>query len=227
MKNRQRFYIVLGAVFVAFAVVSLAVPFVKNGAFWLAFAFAVLAIAAQLYSFPKAFENGPGVKSKFYGFPIARLTVIYLALQLALSLVFMALAAVVPAWVGLVVCVLLLCAVVVGFVSADAVRDEVERQEVAVKKDTDTMRTLQSQVANLAISCDVQDKPLLNKLAEDFRFSDPVSSPMLLDAENDLRACVEELQAAVIENRRADIPALTRKATLTLSERNRLCKLNK
>ncbi len=89
------------------------------------------------------------------------------------------------------------------------------------------MRALQSQVANLAISCDAQDKPPLDKLAEDFRFSDPVSSPLLLDAEDELRACIDELQAAVAENRRADIPALTRKATLTLSERNRLCKLNK
>lgn len=227
MKNKQRFHVVLGAVFVAFAVVSLAVPFVKNGAFWLAFAFGVLALALQLYSFPKAFENGLSVKSKFYGFPIARLSVVYLTLQLALSLVFMALAAVVPAWGGLVVYVLLLCAALVGFVSADAMRDEIEHQDVILKKDVSAMRALQSQVANLAISCDAQDKPLLDKLAEDFRYSDPVSSPMLLDAEDELRACIDELQAAVVENRCADIPALTRKATLTLSERNRLCKLNK
>ncbi len=61
-KNKLRFYIVVAAVFVAFTVISFAVPFVKNGAFWVAYIFAVLAIAAQVYVYPKAFD-GASAKS--------------------------------------------------------------------------------------------------------------------------------------------------------------------
>ena len=89
------------------------------------------------------------------------------------------------------------------------------------------MRAFQSQVANLSINCDASVKPELDKLAEEFRFSDPVSSDAIKDAEYELRCCIDELQRAVSENRSVDIPELCRKTSLVLAERNRLCKLNK
>ena len=63
MKNKARFYITLGAVCAAFCVLAFAIPFVKNAVFWLAFAFGVVAIAVQFYSFPKAFGSGENFSS--------------------------------------------------------------------------------------------------------------------------------------------------------------------
>lgn len=224
-KNRIRFYISLAAVLVAFCVIALVVPFVRTAVFWLSLGFGVLAIGVQLYSMPNAM-NGSTL-SKFYGFPILRISFIYLAAQLVLSLMFMALAKLVPVWVPTVLYLVLLCAALIGFVGADSVRDEVVRQDDRTKQQVSVMRAFQSQVANLSINCDESCKAELDKLADEFRYSDPVSSDAITDAEDELRRCIDELQRAVAENQSEDISRLCRKTSLVLAERNRLCKLNK
>lgn len=224
-KNRIRFYISLAAVLVAFCVIALVVPFVRSACFWLSFAFGVLAIGVQLYTMPRAMRGK--LRSKFYGFPILRISFIYLAAQLVLSLLFMALAKWVPVWVPTVLYLVLLCAALIGFVGADSVRDEVVRQDDRTKRQVSVMRAFQSQVANLSINCDESCKAELDKLADEFRYSDPVSSDAITDAEDELRCCIDELQRAVAENQSEDISRLCRKTSLVLAERNRLCKLNK
>ena len=93
-KNKLRFTVALAAVLIAFSVIAFVVPFVKNGCFWLSYIFAVLAIAVQFYAMPKAMSGE--ARSKFYGFPILRISFAYLVIQLLLSFVFMALAKWVP-----------------------------------------------------------------------------------------------------------------------------------
>ena len=227
-KLKTQSIIILAAVFVAFVVIAFAVPFVRNGLFWIAFVFGIIALAAQLYAFPVAFKNGETVRSKFYGFPIARVAVVYLCIQIVLSIVFMAVAKFVPAWVGLIVFVLLLAAAAIGFVAADAMRDEGERQDEKLKKDVSVMRGLQSKVNALVGQCSAPAAAAaLKKLADEFRFSDPVSSDALAEAETELSACVETLQQAVVDGDEEAILKLARKVNLVLSERNRLCQLNK
>lgn len=224
-KNQVRFYISLAAVLVAFCVIALVVPFVRSACFWLSFAFGVLAIGVQLYTMPRAMRGK--LRSKFYGFPILRISFIYLAAQLVLSLLFMALAKWVPVWVPTVLYLVLLCAALIGFVGADSVRDEVERQDERTKQQVSVMRAFQSQVANLSINCDESCKAELDKLADEFRYSDPVSSDAITDAEDELRCCIDELQRAVADNQCDEVSRLCRKTSLVLAERNRLCKLNK
>ena len=215
MNNKTRFYIIDAAVFVAFTVIAFAVPFAKNGVFWLAYVFGVIAIAAQIYIYPKAFE-GESARSKFYGFPIAKLSTIYLIVQLILSILCMAISKVLPTWVPAVVFIVLLAAAVIGFVAAEGIRVEVERQDAKLVKDVSTMRALQSKVYALPALC-----------TDAMRFSDPVSSDALADAERELSGQIDTLQQAVVDADKAAILALCRSTTITLNERNRLCKLHK
>lgn len=225
-KNKIRFYIVMAAVLVAFCVIALAVPFVKNGAYWISFAFAVLAIGLQLYAMPKAM-NGDA-RSKFYGFPILRVSFFYLAAQIILSLVFMAVAKWVPLWIPAVVYIVMFCAALVGFIATDSVRDEVVQQDVSIKKKVETMRALQSKANSMAAQYEAGEAgAALKKLAEELRYSDPVSSDAIADAEANLSACIDNLQQAIIDGNEADILTICRKASAALEERNRLCKLNK
>ena len=155
-------------------------PFAKNGVFWLAYVFGVIAIAAQIYVYPKAFE-GESARSKFYGFPIAKLSTIYLIVQLILSILCMAISKVLPTWVPVVFIVLL----------AAVLKAELER------------------------------------FAEQVRYSDPVSSEAIRDAEMDLNAAVDTLQQALVDG---DIPAAlqqVKQCEIALAERNRLCKVSK
>ena len=91
-KNLMRFYISLGIIFVVFTVISFVLPFERNSVFWIAYLFGVLSIGVQAYIMPHAFQQGSSVKSKFYGFPIARVGAIYLAAQLVVSVICMTLA---------------------------------------------------------------------------------------------------------------------------------------
>lgn len=228
-KNKVRFFITLAIIFAAFAVIAFAAPFTHNAVFWLSLVFGVIAIAVQLYAFPKAF-GGQEVRSKFYGFPLARITTVYLVVQLALSLIFMIVGkfAPVPAWIPAVVYVALLAAFAIGFIAADSMKEEVQRQDTLLKARVDPMRALQSKSAFIAGQCDdPETKKVLDKLAESFRFSDPVSSDALNDIEATLAALVDELQSAVLDKDNAAAQTLCAKAEATLADRNRLCRLNK
>lgn len=227
-EKEKKGLVVLALLFVVYTLIVLAVPFAKGGIFWLTYLFTAAAFGVQAYVFKLSFEKEAGAKSKFYGFPIARVGVLYLAAQIVLGLVFMALAAVAPVWLALVLYLVLLAAAAVGVIATDSIRDEVERQDAQLKKDVATMRALQSKVAALPARCeDTTAKAALEKLAEEFRYSDPVSAPALADLETDMAAIMEELSAAVTDGDNAAVLALCKKISATLAERNRLCKLNK
>ena len=76
-KNEKRVLIVVIIVFVMFSVIAFAVPFVKNGAFWLTYIFSAISFAVQPYVMKIAFKDGKNLNSKLYGFPIARISVVY------------------------------------------------------------------------------------------------------------------------------------------------------
>ena len=227
-KNQKRTLIVLAIVLIVFSVLTFALPFKMNGLFWLSYLTGVFAIAIQLYVLRIAFSGAESVKSKVYGYPVARIGILYMAAQLVLSLVFMALAAIAPIWIAVVLYVLLFAAAAIGFIGADATRDEVERQEVKVETDTTCMTKLRSQVYPLAGRCaDAEAKAALSELADEFRYSDPVSSDALKTIETELETAVAQLQEVVATGDAGEISNACKKVKELLAERNRLCKLNK
>ena len=227
-KNAIRWWVVLGVVLVVYNVLAFALPFPKTAVFAVSYLFTTIAILAQIYVIRTAFYRGEGVKSKFYGFPIAKLGVIYLAVQLIAGLVFMALGLIVPVWLPLALYVVLLGIAAAGFVAADAARDEVVRQEVKLEKDVSRMREFQAKGRALVALNKVSEaaRPL-EKLAEDLRFSDPVSSEALTEIEDQLAECLAQLQEAVSAQKTEQILSVCREAERILAERNQLCKLSK
>ena len=227
-KNQIRGLVAAGIGLVLFNVLAFVIPFVKSGTFWAAYIFGMIAILLQLPVMYFAFSRGESVKSKFYGFPVARIGVIYLCIQMILSLLFMAVAKWVPGWVPVVLFILLLGVSAFGFIGTDVMQEEVQRQDVKNKADVTKMKNLRVLAASLPAQCkDGELRRELEKFAEQLRYSDPVSSPAIADAENELQALTEELQRAILDG---DIPGalgLCRKAQAALAERNRLCKLNK
>lgn len=227
-KNAIRWWVVLGVVLVVYNVLAFALPFPKTAVFAVSYLFTMIAILAQIYVIRTAFYRGEGVKSKFYGFPIAKLGVIYLAVQLIAGLVFMALGLIVPVWLPLALYVVLLGVAAAGFVAADAARDEVVRQEVKLEKDVSRMREFQAKGRALVALNQVSEaaRPL-EKLAENLRFSDPVSSEALTEIEDRLAECLAQLQEAVSAQKTEQILSVCQEAEHILAERNQLCKLSK
>ena len=223
-KDTVRWIIGLAVLLVLYILVAFLIPFVHTATFWVSFVFTLIAFGVVAASIYIAFVKNPDAKSRFYGFPIAKIGALYGVVQLAAGLIFMALAAYVPAWIAVLVYAVALGAAVIGLVSADAVVEEIHKQDHKLKKETTMMRTLQSKVNQMAAqSADAGIKAL----AEELRYSDPVSNDAIAEAEADLAAVVDELQAAYVEDDSEAVAKLCCKASALLAERNRLCKLNK
>ena len=223
-KDTIRAIVVAVVALVLYNLIAFLIPFAHTAAFWISYGFTLAAFAVVCASIYIAFIKNPDAKSRFYGFPIARIGVLYGGAQLIVSLVVMAVAKWTPWWIPVLVYAIGLGAAVIGLVSAEAVVDEIKTQDVKLKDNTTMMRTLQSKISQIASQT---DDAAMKALAEEFRYSDPVSSDAIADAEADLAAAVDQLQAAFVDGDNEAMAQLCRKATALLAERNRLCKLNK
>ena len=223
-KDTLRGIVVLAVLLILYVLIAFTIPFAHTATFWVSFMFTLIAFAVVAASIYIAFIKNPDAKSRFYGFPIAKIGVIYGVVQLAACIFFMALAGIVPAWVAVLVYAIALGAAVIGLVSAETVVEEIHIQDAKMKKDVSLMRSLQSKISQLASQT---DDAAIMALAEEFRYSDPVSSEAIADAEADLTAAVDELQAAYVDGDNEAMVQLCRKAAALLAERNRICKLNK
>lgn len=227
-KSKLRIYVVLAVIFAAFTVITFAVPFERTGIFWFGYICGVIAIVFQIYILKISFLGEGDARSKFYGFPIARIGLIYLAVQIAVSFLEMAAGKYIPFWTVLIVNVIIIALAVTGSTATAAVREEIERQDIKLKKNVDNMRNLQSLAVSLESQCsDESIKKFLGKMAEEFRFSDPVSSESTSDLEEDLLMQLKDVQKAVVDGDAGAVAKLSEGVISTLRERNRLCAINK
>lgn len=226
-KNQIRGIILLAAVLVAYLVLALVIPFKKEGGYWVGFAFGIIGLVVSAVGIIIAFK-GESIKSKFYGFPIARIAVIYAIIQIIASFVLMGIGFLIPAWIGTIICIVLLIIAVIGFIATDATRDEIERQDEVQKINTENMISLRSKANALVGLCkDPQSKELVQKLSEEFRFSDPVSNDSIRDMERELDVMLGEIQQAILDNNKEAVEELCGQTKVMLAERNRVCKLGK
>ena len=223
-KNTMRAIVMTLVILVVYHLIVFVVPFAKTAAFWVSYGFTLVAFAVVGLSIYMAFIKNPDAKSRFYGFPIARIGVIYGSVQLVVSLVVMILAQWMPWWIPVLVYAICLGAATIGLVSAETVIEEIQIQDVKLKKDVTLMRSLQSKMSQMASQ---SEDASLKALADEFRYSDPVSNDAIADAEADLVAAVDSLQAAFVDGDNEAMAQLCRKTSALLAERNRLCKLNK
>lgn len=223
-KDFVRSTICLGVLLVLYILLAFLISFAKTAVFWISFVFTLVAFAVTGWALYTAFLKKPDARSRFYGFPIARIGVIYGGGQLAVGLLFMALGKWIPAWLAVLVCAALLGAAIIGLVSADAVVETIHTQDRKLKKDVAFMRSLQSKANQMAAQSSL---PEVQQFCENVRYSDPVSSEALAEIEGDLSAAVDDLQAAIVEGNNGRTCQLAQKADNLLCERNRLCKLNK
>ncbi len=227
-KNSGRTLAGIVLLLAAFSVITFILPIEKNTVYWTAYGFAVLAILVQIVVLRSAFGKGEGARSKFYGFPIAKIGITYLVIQIILSIVFMAISRIAPQWVVVITSLLIFIIAAAGFIATDATRDEIVRQDEKLQSDVSCITTLRSIVYPLASRCkDADAVKALKDLADEFRYSDPVSSDSLRSIESELEGLVDKLQGMVSDGKEEAIPGACHEISGVLSERNRLCKLNK
>lgn len=220
-KNTKLAYAVLGIVFILFNVIAFAVPTDKTITFWIAYAFTVVAFALQIGIWIAAFKTAETLKSKFLGVPIIYVGIVYLVLQLIAFAVFM-IFPLIPSWIVIIACALVLGISAICLISADAARDEINRVEEKVNQKVFYIRELQADIEMLEEQeQNPKIKTSLTKLAEKIRYSDPMSNVALADLEARIREKVTALRTA--DHKLEIITELD----LLLAERNRKAKILK
>ena len=220
-KNSTKGYVILGILFALVSIVAFAVPTAKTSTFWIAYVFTVAAFAAQIGIWKTALGKEETLKSKFLGFPVVHIGIVYAVIQVIAFAVFMFVPTL-PAWSAIVVCSVIAGVSAVCMISADAGRNEIERVEAKVQKKVFYIRELQADIELLADNeSDAAVKTALTQLAEKIRYSDPMSNEQLADLENKISTKVAELKTAS-----SKLEIITELNSL-LDERNKKCKILK
>lgn len=102
-KNSTKGYVILGILFALISIIAFAVPTVKTTTFWITYVFTAAAFAAQIGVWRTALGKAETLKSKFLGFPVVHIGIVYAILQVIAFVVFMFVPTL-PAWSAIVVC---------------------------------------------------------------------------------------------------------------------------
>lgn len=216
-KNSTKGYVILGILFALVSITAFAVPTVKTTTFWIAYVFTAAAFAAQIGIWKTALGK-EALKSKFIGFPIVHIGIVYAIIQVIAFSVFL-FAPTLPTWSAIVACSIIAGISAVCMISSDAGCDEIERVEAKVQKKVFYIRELQADIELLADSETNADvKTALTQLAEKIRFSDPMSNEQLADLENKI-----SIKAAELKTTTSKLEIITELNSL-LDERNKKCK---
>ena len=214
-KNSSKGYLILGILFILVSVIAFAVPTSKTTAFWISYAFTVLAFAAQLIIWKVALGCSESLKSKFLGFPVVHIGIVYLVVQIIAFIVFLSIPTL-PIWSAVVVCAVVAGVSAVCMIASDVGRSEIERVSVKVREKTFYIKQLQTEVELLA-GAETESK--LAQLAEKIRYSDPMSDEQVADIEDRITAKIAELKSST------DKTEIINELNSLLDERNKKCKL--
>lgn len=221
MKNKNLGYVVLGILLVLVSIIAFVIPTEKTGTFWIAYVFTDIAILAQIVIWKNALGKEDTLKSKFLGFPVVHVGIVYLVVQIVAFAAFTAVPAL-PIWSAIVACVVILGFSVIFMIAGEAGRGEIERVEAKVQKKVFFIKELQADVELLIDrEADIEIRTALQQLAEKIRFSDPMSDDTLSEIENAITVKVSELKTE--SNRLIIIQELNS----LLTERNKKVKILK
>lgn len=220
-KNSSKGYLILGILFVLISVIAFAVPLAKNAAFWISYAFTAIAFAAQIVIWKAGLGGTEPLKSKFLGFPIVHIGIVYLVVQVIAFTVFLFIPTL-PIWSAVVACAVIAGVSVICMIASDVGRSEIERVSATVQKKTLFIKKLQTEVEQQAdAETDIATKSALTQLAEKIRYSDPMSGEQLVDIENRIAAKIVELKSST------DKAKIINELNSLLDERGKKCKLLK
>ena len=224
MNRTARFIMALAIIAIVFSVIAFAVPFHHTLSFWIAYFAEMIAIVLQYPVFHSAF-SGETSQSKVYGMPIARIGILYLGIQtiLSLALFVFGFVSAFPNWIGVVACMIVLGFSLLGVIGTDIAREQIQKidaKSAASTSEMEQLRFVTSALPSMTQNADL--KKSLTALAEEFKFSDPVSSPATESIEKEISDMVVAVQLH-LKNDSATADEI-RAVSDKLSQRNVMCK---
>ncbi len=232
-KNFKYFGIVWLVCFALFNAVTFLIPAEIMGinryeqpVFWVSYALIVVCFLGQLFIAWKFTDNETGEKV-FLGIPLLTTGYAAVIVSLIVGAVFMVVP-VIPAWIGAIVCLVVLVYFILAAVKAHAAAEAVEAVGEKVKAQTSFIRMAIVDAEMLVQRATTEEiKAEARKAYEALRYSDPMSVPALAGVEAELSKKLEDLKRAVADSNAEAVTAYAAELVLLAQERNAKCKMLK
>jgi len=135
-----------------FNAIAFTVPFTRVGSFWVGYLFAMIAILLMIgVAFIDNLSSKP-LQSRFYGWPILLWASIYLAIQVVVSLLFMAVYTI-PLWVAVITCLIVLTVAIFGITGIQGANNKLSEIDNHLKDKVNYIKTLEMSMTALANHC--------------------------------------------------------------------------
>ncbi len=220
-KNSTKGYILLSIAFVLVSVIAFTIPSAKTTAFWISYAFTVIAFAAQIAIWKAALGRAESLKSKFLGFPVVHIGMVYLVVQIIAFAVFL-FAPALPILSAIVAGAVIAGSSAICMIAADVGRSQIEQVSAKAREKTFYIKQLQTDIESLAdTETNAETKAALKQLAEKIRFSDPMCDTQTANIENHITSKISELKSATDKSR------IINELNSLLDERNKKIKILK
>jgi len=227
-KNKLMYLIVTLIVIVVYNVVVFTIPFSRGGGFWTGYSFSMIAILLTVaVSFYAVIDRGT-LRSKVYGVPLVYVVFGYLITQIVVGILEMIVSPYIPFQYGIALNTILLGACLIGLITVNIGKEEIESIDEKTKEKTFFIRSLHVDISCLIDKVsDDSVKKILKELSETVRYSDPMSSPQLAAIENKIETKAAMLAEAVDQSDNDSVKALCNELQQLFAERNRKCKILK
>ena len=197
-----------------------------SGSFWVGYIFITIAFLGQLACAFVAFK-AENLKKFFYNIPLLSISYGGLVAMLIVGSIFMAIP-VLPEWIAIIVCVIILAFNAIAIIKATAAADIVSGIDEKIKTQTFFIKSLSGDAQSLMTSAKSDELRVeAKKVYEAIRYSDPMANAAL----SDLDAQIEKQFNAFSDAIKADDAELAKETAATLVEmverRNQKCKLLK
>lgn len=231
-KGLKIYFAIMAIIAVMFSVLVFAIPFKWKSVatVWIAYIGVLVALAVQCYVGVLVFKKSSSLRSKVYGIPVIRVSIIYLILQLITSVVlivannFVA----IPVFIPAVILVILTGLAAIGVlltVGAKSIIEDIEKEE---KAKTEFMNNFKIEVESLENkSSDEAFNKDIHKFVEKVKYSDPMSANELVDVESEISIKYRTLKDNILSDKLDDAKKDLIEINDLVDKRNRLCKLNK
>lgn len=197
-----------------------------NALFWVSYAFMMVSFASLFVC--GALLRGRLVQPKDWllGFPVLKHCAIYLLIELVASVIFMALEGTECPWgIAFAVQMVLFVIHLVFIISCFMARTVIEGIEDKVEQKTSCIKLLQVDIEMIAARAkDAEVKAAYTKLAEQVRYSDPMSAEVLADIEQRISKTVEEARELT---EKSELLSRCDDIAMLVLERNKKCKVLK
>ncbi len=197
-----------------------------DAGFWVGYVFILIAFFGLIFIAYRVF-NSENAQKLFYRIPLMRIAKVGLVLTLLVGSVFMAVPGL-PAWIGAVLCLLILGFNGISLLKASAAADIVEDIDDKIATDTAFIRALTADAQCLYTKT---TNPNLRKMCKDVyevvRYTDPMSHPSLNFIENQISRSFDAFAEAVSQEKEEAAGALANEIKGYITDRSENCKILK